>query len=113
MMRFILILFITMAPVTAYADDVFPDKDTGDLYVIQVDKNEGKALIRDRDGNEAEVYIGDRLGFDGADVVEIDRASITIQVDNTKTRIPILPVEGMRKLDTRPVGGKSPSLRSE
>lgn len=91
----VIILLITLMSISAYAAHIFPDSELKDLYVVEVSRDEGKAWIRGGNGNEAEVFLGDTIGIKGGIVVEIDSASITVQIGNTKTKM--LVVHGFRE----------------
>ncbi|MBW2065745.1 MAG: hypothetical protein JRJ03_12565 [Deltaproteobacteria bacterium] len=106
-------LFTVLMSIPSHAADVFPERELGDLYVVEVSSDEGRALVRDRNANEAEVYLGDTLGVESATVIEIDRASITLQVGGTKTKMLVYGSEGTQAFETGPAGGSIPSLRTD
>lgn len=85
-MSFIIILVST----AVYAKDVFPDRGLKELQVVEINVDAGKAWIQDADGNETEISIGDALGIERGVVTEIGEASITIQIGNTRTKMPVV-----------------------
>ena len=90
-MRALLICFlIILISTVVYAKDVFPDRELKRLQLIQVDVNAGKAWIQDADGSEAEISTGDTIGTERGIVVQIDEASITVQMGNTRTKMPVI-----------------------
>mgnify|MGYP001610149969 FL=1 len=90
-MRALLICFlIILISTVVYAKDVFPDRELKRLQLIQVDVNAGKAWIQDADGNEAEISTGDTIGTERGIIIQIDEASITVQMGNTRTKMPVV-----------------------
>ena len=90
-MRALLIGFlIILISTVVYAKDVFPDRELKRLQLIQVDVNAGKAWIQDADGNEAEISTGDTIGTERGIIIQIDEASITVQMGNTRTKMPVI-----------------------
>ncbi len=90
MQKLFIILFILLTGISAYADDIFIDKELRELRLTEVNIEEGNAWIQDADGNEAEISTGDVVGIERGVVTEIDGASITIQTDNTRTKMPVV-----------------------
>ncbi len=82
-------LYIILISAAAYAEDIFPDRETGELRLISVDAETETAWIQDAEGAEAEILTGDTIGMERGVVTEIDRASITTQRGKTKTKIPV------------------------
>jgi hypothetical protein len=80
-------LVLVMISMTAYADDIFSDRELRTIRVIEASKGQAAAWITDLDGNEAQVYIGDTIGIEGATVIAIDSASITVQIDNRRLKM--------------------------
>ena len=46
--------------------------------------------MQDTDGNEAEISIGDVVGIEREIITEINEASITVQIGNTRTKMPVV-----------------------
>ena len=46
--------------------------------------------MQDTDGNEAEISIGDVVGIERGVVIKIDEASITVQIGDTRTKMPVV-----------------------
>ena len=86
----LLSLFIILISTSIYADNIFPDRELMGLHVIGVNVEKGKAWIQDADGNETEVLIGDTIGVEKGVVIKIDEASITVEMGNTRTKMPIV-----------------------
>ena len=86
----VLALVLVLISMTAYADDIFYDKELTTLRVIEASKDQATAWVRDLDGNEAQIYIGDTIGFEGATVMAMDGASITVQIDNTRLKMLVI-----------------------
>ena len=89
MKLFIVILFLNIWSVNAYADDFFTETHIKDLCVIETSKEEGAALIIDKKGKEADIYIGDVIGIDRGIVVEIADTYITLKIYDTMVKIRI------------------------
>ena len=90
-MKILIISFIfVLSGITAYAEDIFTDRDIMDIQVVSVNEEQGNAVVRDLDGNEAEILVDDIISTDGAVVVEINKASITVQSGSTKTKLPVI-----------------------
>ena len=90
-MKILLIsLFILLLSISVYAKDVFPDRELKRLQVVEINVDAGKAWIQDADGNEAEISIGDVVGIERGVVIKIDEASITVQIGNTRTKMPVV-----------------------
>ncbi len=87
MKYFTLFILLLLMAATANADDVFRDSDLKDLRIFAISKSDGIAWIRDKNGNETEVYIGDTIGIEGREVVSMDKASITVRLGNTYTKL--------------------------
>lgn len=87
---FIISLLMISIGVSAYAYDIFSDRELNTLQVIMIDIDAGKAWIQDAEGNETEVLIGDTIGVEKGVVIKIDEASITVQAGNTRTKMPIV-----------------------
>ncbi len=83
-------LFMILISISAYAEDIFPDREIRELRVISANAETERAWIQDAEGTEAEILTGDTIGMERGVVTEIDRASITIQRGKTKTRIPVI-----------------------
>ena len=79
-----------LTSISVYADDIFPDREIRELRVISADAGTERAWIQDAEGAEAEILTGDTIGMEKGLVTEIDRASITIQLGKTKTKIPVI-----------------------
>jgi len=80
-------LFVLSITTSVYAREVFKDKELRDIQLIEI--KDGSAHIKGIDGKEEEIVIGDLIGREAGIVVEIGKASITIQRGNTRTRIPV------------------------
>ena len=80
-------LVLVMISMTAYADDIFNDRELKTIRVIEASKDQAAAWITDFDGNEAQLYIGDTIGIEGATVIAMDNASITVQIDNRRLKM--------------------------
>jgi hypothetical protein len=93
MKRLFILLFIFSIAGTVYAKDVFIDRELKDLRLIEV--RDGSAVIQSQEGIEEEAKIGDAVGREGGKVIEIGNAFITIQIDNTRTRL--LMVQGFER----------------
>ena len=90
-MKILLIsLFILLLSISVYAKDVFPDRELKRLQVVEINVDAGKAWIQDADGNEAEISTGDVVGIERGVVIKIDEASITVQIGNTRTKMPVV-----------------------
>jgi len=76
--------------ITAYAEDIFTDRELKDIQVISVNEEESSAVVRDADGNEAEIMVEDIIGTERAVVTEINRASISVRSGGTKTKLPVV-----------------------
>jgi hypothetical protein len=86
-----IIMFILLLSISVYANDIFPDRELKRLQVVEINVDAGKAWIQDADGNEAEISIGDVVGIEKGVVVEINKASITVQTGNTtRTKMPVI-----------------------
>lgn len=81
---------IVFLSVSLYAEDVFTDRNLKGLQVKGISVEEGKAWIENADGTKTEVTIGDVIGVEKAVVTEITEVSITVQTDNTRTRMPLV-----------------------
>ncbi len=90
MMRILILFFIISISIPVFADELFIDSESKELRVTEVNVEEGSSWIQDADGNEIEVYIGDKIGIERGVIVEINRASITIQIDNTRIKMPVI-----------------------
>ena len=86
----IISLLIILISTVVYAKDVFPDRELKRLQVVEINVDAGKAWLQDADGNEAEISIGDAIGIERGVVVEINEASITVQIGNTRTKMPVV-----------------------
>ncbi|MDP3298316.1 MAG: hypothetical protein Q8N09_12155 [Thermodesulfovibrionia bacterium] len=90
-MKILLIsLFILLLSISVYAKDVFPDRELKRLQVVEINVDAGKAWIQDADGNEIEISTGDVVGIERGVVIEINEASVTVQVGNTRTKMPVV-----------------------
>ena len=89
-MRIVIIFlcFLVMSGLV-YADEFFMNSDIKDIRVISINTNAGRAVLADTSGNEAQVSIGDMVGVEGATVSSMNQSYITIQIGNTKSRIPV------------------------
>ena len=106
-------VFIIMMCIPVYANDIFLDTDLRDLQVVEVSKDEGYAWVRNMDGIEAEVIVGDTIGSTGGIVTNIGGASITVQVGNIKTRIPVTYEPDSVQTSEMDSEGDSPLLYSD
>jgi hypothetical protein len=88
----ILVVTIVMVlmSMTAYADEVFYDRELRTLRVVDASKDNATAWIYDAGGNEAQIYLGDTVGLEGGTVVGIDDASITVQLGNTRMKMLVI-----------------------
>ncbi|OGL46730.1 MAG: hypothetical protein A2W05_02165 [Candidatus Schekmanbacteria bacterium RBG_16_38_10] len=86
----IISLLIILISTVVYAKDVFPDRELKRLQVVEINVDAGKAWIQDADGNEAEISTGDTVGIERGVVIKIDEASITVQIGNTRTKMPVV-----------------------
>ena len=86
----IISLLIILISTVVYAKDVFPDRELKRLQVVEINVDAGKAWIQDADGNEAEISTGDTVGIERGAVIKIDEASITVQIGNTRTKMPVV-----------------------
>ena len=86
----IISLLIILISTVVYAKDVFPDRELKRLQVVEINVDAGKAWIQDADGNEAEILTGDVVGIERGVVIKIDEASITVQIGNTRTKMPVV-----------------------
>ena len=86
----IISLLIILISTVVYAKDVFPDRELKRLQVVEINVDAGKAWIQDADGNEAEISTGDVVGIERGVVIKIDEASITVQIGNTRTKMPVV-----------------------
>ena len=86
----LLSLFIILISISAYAYDIFSDRELNTLQVIMIDIDAGRAWIQDAEGNETEVLIGDTIGVEKGVVIKIDEASITVEMGNTRTKMPVV-----------------------
>lgn len=77
------LFFLTAA---AQAKDAFLDKALKDIQVVEV--KDDKALLRHPGGSQAEVSVGDTIGKEKGIVVELGKASITVEVNDTRVTIP-------------------------
>jgi hypothetical protein len=83
-----LILCVLIMSTFAYAGEFFTSSETKDLRIVELNRDNGYAVLKDPNGNEAEVNIGDTVGIDRGTVTKIGKASITVRVNNTNTKIP-------------------------
>jgi len=86
----IISLLIILISTVVYAKDVFPDRELKRLQVVEINVDAGKAWIQDADGNEAEISTGDVVGIERGVVIKIDEASITVQIGDTRTKMPVV-----------------------
>ena len=86
----IISLLIILISTVVYAKDVFPDRELKRLQVVEINIDAGKAWLQDADGNEAEISIGDVVGIERGVVIKIDEASITVQIGDTRTKMPVV-----------------------
>ena len=86
----IISLLIILISTVVYAKDVFPDRELKRLQVVEINVDAGKAWIQDADGNEAEILTGDVVGIERGVVIKIDEASITVQIGDTRTKMPVV-----------------------
>ena len=75
---------------SAYADALFENAYLSDLRVIKADEQAGWALIQDRAGNQGDVVVGDSIGWEQAVVVAIEKAAITVEQEDLKTKMPVI-----------------------
>lgn len=71
---------------TASARDVFPDRNPGDLRVLET--REGIAVIQDKKGNKEEVAVGDHLGKDRRAIMAIKNGALIVGDDGGHSRVP-------------------------
>ena len=86
----IISLLIILISTVVYAKDVFPDRELKRLQVVEINIDAGKAWIQDAEGIETEILIGDAIGIERGIVIKIDEASITVQIGNTRTKMPVV-----------------------
>ena len=86
----IISLLIILISTVVYAKNVFPDRELKRLQVVEINVDAGKAWIQDADGNEAEILTGDVVGIERGVVIKIDEASITVQIGDTRTKMPVV-----------------------
>ena len=86
----IISLLIILISTVVYAKNVFPDRELKRLQVVEINIDAGKAWMQDTDGNEAEISIGDVVGIERGVVIKIDEASITVQIGDTRTKMPVV-----------------------
>jgi hypothetical protein len=86
----IVAMIISLSTMSAYADALFENAYLSDLRVIKADEQAGWALIQDRTGNQGDVVVGDWVGWEQAVVVAIEKASIMVEQEDLKTRIPVV-----------------------
>ena len=60
------------------------------IFILSQVHPQSRAWLQDADGNEAEVLIGDAIGVERGIVIDINEASITIQTENTRTKMPVV-----------------------
>ena len=83
----LLSIVLLMMSGISQAGDFFTNWEMRDLQLVEVNIDEGRALIRDGDANEMDVYIGDTIGVQRGLVIEMDRGSIIVQIDNTISKM--------------------------
>jgi hypothetical protein len=86
----ITILIFSFVAISTHADSLFEDAYLSDLHVVDVDQHTGWALIQDRMGNQGDVSVGDEIGWEQAVVVDIQKAAITVEQEELKTRMPVV-----------------------
>ena len=84
------VLIILVAATSAHAQALFEDAYLSQLRLVNVDQEEGRALIQDLAGNQSDVWIGDALGWEQAVVVAMEQASILVEQEDLRTRIPVV-----------------------
>ncbi len=84
---FMFFILLLLMAATATASDFFRDSPLKDLRLFAISESDGIAWITDNNGSEAEVYIGDTIGIEGREVVSMDKASITVRLGNTYTKL--------------------------
>ena len=68
----VIILAMVLISVTAYAGEVFYDRELKTLRVVDASKDQAAAWIQNSGGNEAQIFLGDIIGSERGTVVEID-----------------------------------------
>ena len=86
----IVAIIISLIAMSAYADALFENAYLSELRVIKADEQAGWALIQDKAGNEGDVVVGDSIGWEQAVVVAIEKAAITVEQEDLKTRMPVI-----------------------
>lgn len=83
-------MIISIAAFSAHADTLFEDSYLSEIRVVNVDEKDGWALIQNRAGNESDIWVGDLIGWEQAVVVSIEKASIIVEQENLRTRMPVV-----------------------
>ena len=73
-----------------HADALFEDMPLSSLSVMDTSEADGKALVQNREGRLIEVWIGDTIGWERAEVIDVDDYTITVELDELRTLIPII-----------------------
>ena len=81
---------ICLFALSAHADALFEGSYLSALRVVSVDEESGWATIQDHAGNEMDVSEGDSIGWERAVIVAIEKASITVEQEDLRTKMPVV-----------------------
>jgi hypothetical protein len=83
------ILLILIFSNIVSAKDVFTEKNSRDIRILEI--RNGKAIAATGDKRRTEVEVGDAIGKEGGVVVEIEKNAIVIEQGNTRVRMRPFP----------------------
>ena len=77
-----------MFATAVHAEHFFPEADIEELQIKTIFAQGARVMMKDRSGTEHEMGLGDTVGFEEAQIVEIEKTAVIVDRVDYETCIP-------------------------